>query len=300
VLGTSGISEHEYWGRWSVGKKVRIFLSQPLPKKFGLLITGGAYGPNLGKRFKVRIGSVSRFGTFRRGVDTADTLWLQFSMPKPASVIEIIIPHPTESGADSRAIGLGFVRVQFVESLPFIPSHARLPFESPKRLSSTQEDESKGGPMEQEIDFTQPAYQKFVLGTNGLSRHESWGRWSDGKKVFVFLDQALPRKFNLLITGGGYGPNLGKRFKIRIGNIYRYATFRKGVNDPETLTLEFSLAEPSNVIEITVPYPTVPEGDPRSIGLGFVRLRILNDSLAQEITQARKRIETCQKAPKQP
>jgi hypothetical protein len=277
VLGTSGISENEYWGRWSVGKKVRIFFSQPLPKKFGLLITGGAYGPNVGKRFKVCIGSVSRFGTFRKGVNTAETLWLQFSMPKPASVIEIIIPHPAKPGADSRAIGLGFVRVQVVESLAFIPSHAQLAFVSAKRLSSPQEDESNGRTMEQGIDFTRPAYPKFVLGTNGLSHHESWGRWSDDKKVFVLLDQALPKKFNLLITGGGYGPNLGKRFKIRIGNIYRYATFRKGVNNPETLRLEFSLGQPSNVIEITVPRPTVPEGDPRSIGLGFVHLRILND-----------------------
>ena len=130
VLGTSGVSEHEHWGRWSIGKRARIFLSQPLPKKFGLLITGGAYGPNVGKRFKVCIGSVSRFGTFWKEIDwkeidTAETLCLPFSMSKPATVIEIIVPHPTEPAPNSRAIGLGLIHLQVAESLASIPSRAR-------------------------------------------------------------------------------------------------------------------------------------------------------------------------------
>jgi hypothetical protein len=190
-----------------------------------------------------------------------------------------------ESGFRARLQKEGPVRVWTREALrcvlapiagglASVPSRARLSFVPPDKLRIPQDDESVDGTIEQGIDFSLPAYPKFVLGINGLSHHESWGRWSDGKKVFVLLDQALPKKFNLLITGGGCGPNLRKRFKIRIGNIYRYATFRKGVNNPETLRLEFSLAEPSNVIEITVPRPTATKRDPRSIGLGFVHLRI--------------------------
>jgi len=41
--------------------------------------------------------------------------------------------------------------------------------------------------------------------------------------------------------------------------------------------LKFSVRGASNVIEITVPHPTVPEQDSRAIGLGFVQMRIAGD-----------------------
>jgi hypothetical protein len=190
-----------------------------------------------------------------------------------------------ESGLRARLREEGQFRVYAREALRFglglaakglasIPSRGRLTFVPSGKLLSPLENQSDAGTIEQAIDFTQSAYPKFVLAIDGISYHEFWGRWSVGKQVSIFLNHPLYKKFSLLITGCGHGPNLGAQFKIRIGNVSRYATFRKEVTDPETLRLEFSLRTPSNIIEISVPHPTVPEQDSRAIGLGFVQMRI--------------------------
>jgi len=82
-------------------------------------------------------------------------------------------------------------------------------------------------------------------------------------------------KFRMLITGCAYGPNAGAQFKVRIGDVSLYAAFQKGTDSPETVRLKFSVPTPCPFIEITVPYPTAPEGDRRAIGIGFVQLRIV-------------------------
>jgi hypothetical protein len=193
-----------------------------------------------------------------------------------------------ESGLGARLHEERQIRVCVREALRFglapaakglasVPSRRRLTFVPSGKLLTPLENQSDGGTIEQGIDFTRSAYPRFVLGTNGISYHEFWGRWSVGKQVSIFLNHPLQKRFSLLITGGGHGPNLGAQFKVRIGNVSRYAAFRKGVADPETLRLEFSVRTPSNVIEISVPHPTVPEQDSRAIGLGFVQMRIAGE-----------------------
>jgi hypothetical protein len=170
-------------------------------------------------------------------------------------------------------VGKGFAFAQFRVRVPLIPYD---------KLRILGDDESYDRTLEEGINFTLPGYPKFVLGTNGISQHEFWGRWSVGKRISIFFDHPLPKKFCLVITGGAYGPNLGVPFEVRIGNVSRCATFGKGIDNPDTSRLEFSLRTPSRVIEIIVPHPTVPELDLRAIGLGFVRLRILSDEFTQE------------------
>jgi hypothetical protein len=164
--------------------------------------------------------------------------------------------------------------------LAFVPSRARFPVVPPDKLGIAPVDESVGGTIEPEIDFSLPEFPKFVLAVGGLSEHEDWGRWSIGKKVAIFLSRPLPKKFKLLITGGAHGPNLKKRFKVCIGSVSRFGTFRKGVGTAETLWLRFSTPKPASVIEIIIPRPTVPEQDSRAIGLGFVRMRITSEMSA--------------------
>ena len=168
-----------------------------------------------------------------------------------------------------------------VGGLAFVRSRARFPVVPPDKLGIAPVDESAGGTIEAEIDFSLPAFPKFVLAAWGLSEHEDWGRWSIGKKVAIFLSRPLPKEFGLLITGGAYGPNLRKRFKVCIGSVSRFGTFRKGVGAAETLWLRFSMPKPASVIEIIVPRPTEPEGDPRLLGLGFARLQVVSDSFTR-------------------
>jgi hypothetical protein len=172
------------------------------------------------------------------------------------------------------------VLAPIAKGLASLPYRARLPVVPPDKLSIAQDEESDGRTIEPAIDFSLPAYPKFVLGTKGISEHEHWGRWSIGERVMIFFNQYLPKRFGLLITGGAYGPNLGKRFKVCIGSVSRFGTFRKGVGDPETLRLTFSVPTPTNFIEISVPHPIEPVPNSRAIGLGFVRLQVVVESLA--------------------
>ena len=156
--------------------------------------------------------------------------------------------------------------------LASVPFHPRLAIVPSKLVSPLENQPDRT--LEQGIDFTESAYPKFVLGTNGISRREFWGRWSVGKKVEIFFQDPLPKRFSLLLTGWAHGPNMGAHFNVRIGNVRRYASFRKGWADPETLSLEFSLRRSSRIVEIDVPHPTIPEQDIRAIGLGFVSLKV--------------------------
>jgi hypothetical protein len=167
--------------------------------------------------------------------------------------------------------GLGFRQLP----VPLVPT---------KRLRILRDAESEDRTLEEGIDFRLPGYPKFVLGTTGISQHESWGRWSVGKRIAIFFDHALPPKFSLVITAGAYGPNLGVPFKVRIGNVSRRATFRKYIDDPDTVRLEFSVRTPPHVIEISVPHPTVPEQDSRAIGLGFIQMRIATRETAHNVS----------------
>jgi len=181
--------------------------------------------------------------------------------------------------------GLRSILAPIAGGLAFVPSRARLPAVPPDKLGIAPVDESAGGTIEAEIDFSLPAFPKFVLAAWGLSEHEDWGRWSIGKKVAIFLSRPLPKKFRLLITGGAYERNLGRRFKVRIGSVSRFGTFRKQVGTPQTLSLRFSVPKPASGIEIFVPRPTVPEQDSRAIGLGFVRLQIVKDARRVDVVR---------------
>jgi hypothetical protein len=108
----TGISGQEFWGRWSDAKKVRICLYDELQGKFRLLLTGGAYGKNLGAPFKVRIGKLVRSASFSVDPHHPETVELEFELQKPANTIEITVPRPMMPPNDNRQIGLGFVSMR--------------------------------------------------------------------------------------------------------------------------------------------------------------------------------------------
>jgi len=124
------------------------------------------------------------------------------------------------------------------------------------------------------IDFSKPLYPSFVQSVTGLSYEEEGGRWSVGSTVAIALAQPLPKKFKLLIEGGGYGPNIGMPVKIQIGRTQRQLTFWNQPGMGSEIAVEFSMRKPGDLIEITIPKPTFPPGDNRDIGVAFRHLRI--------------------------
>lgn len=157
-------------------------------------------------------------------------------------------------------------------SAPPLPAHAPLP-----PYDALQEplarDAQPGSPSDG-IDFREREYPGFVCFVDGMSSWEPWGRWTRGPKVTIVLSRFLEDRFRVVVTGGAYGKNIGAPIKVRIGNVERTLRFATGQSEPRSVTAEFSLPSPSNVIELRVPFPTAPEGDDRAIGLGLVSLRV--------------------------
>jgi hypothetical protein len=111
VRSTTGINAPEHWGRWSDSKNVTITFTEPLPKKFRLVLTGGAYGPNVGMSIKVKIGNVKRLVKLLADPHNPEEITIDFSTWRRTRIIEITVPNPIIPPNDNRQIGLGFVRL---------------------------------------------------------------------------------------------------------------------------------------------------------------------------------------------
>ena len=130
--------------------------------------------------------------------------------------------------------------------------------------------------LAQGIDFRRQGYPNFLAEVEGMSGHEPWGRWSEGKRVTFRFNLPLPEKFTLALSGGASGPNIGRVFKIRIGSTDKDIVFTSDpFNRPETHRIPFILNAPTDAIQISVPEPSSPpNGDTRKLGMGVISLRI--------------------------
>ncbi|MNP44222.1 phosphoglycerol transferase I [compost metagenome] len=116
---------------------------------------------------------------------------------------------------------------------------------------------------------------------SGISRPESWGRWSNaqlGNEVKIEYAQPLPEKFDLVITAKAFGPNANKPIPVRIGD--KEQTITLG-NDVTTTTLHFENPSRSNTVVIVPPDPqSTNEGNilghsPRKLGIGMVEMKVV-------------------------
>lgn len=116
---------------------------------------------------------------------------------------------------------------------------------------------------------------------SGISRPESWGRWSNaqlGNEVKIEYKTPLPPKFDLVITAKAYGENADKPIPVRVGNSEQTLTLGKDVT---TTTLHFDNPTNSNLLTIVPPDPqTTNEGNilghsPRQLGIGMVEIKVV-------------------------
>lgn len=116
----------------------------------------------------------------------------------------------------------------------------------------------------------------------GISRPESWGRWSNaqlGNEVKIEYKAPLPEKFDLVITAKAFGPNANKPIPVRVGDKEQMLTLG---NDVSTTTLHFENPSRSNTLVIVPPDPqTTNEGNilghsPRQLGIGMVDIKVVN------------------------
>jgi hypothetical protein len=122
---------------------------------------------------------------------------------------------------------------------------------------------------------TEPDPQ-FVRGIEGLSYAESWGRWSDARRVVIHFAQPLPRRTGVIISARAYDVNTTLPFTIRIGQTSK--EFRIGWSE-QHLGLHFDTDGTERTLIIEVPRPISPQelgnpGDPRKLGIGISELII--------------------------
>lgn len=116
---------------------------------------------------------------------------------------------------------------------------------------------------------------------SGISRPESWGRWSNaqlGEEVKIEYNTPLPESFDLIITAKAYGPNANKPIPVRIGDSEQTLTLS---NEVSTTTLRFHNPSHSNTLVIVPPEPqSTNEGNilghsPRRLGIGMVEIKVV-------------------------
>ena len=116
---------------------------------------------------------------------------------------------------------------------------------------------------------------------SGISRPESWGRWSNaqlGKEVKIEYKAPLPEKFDLVITAKAWGPNANRPIPVRVGNQEQILTLS---NEVSTTTLHFDNPSRSKTLVIVPPEPqSTNEGNilghsPRQLGIGMVDIKVV-------------------------
>lgn len=119
VYDVQGLSSHESWGTWSIAEQVAFEFNVPLPEKFILRLTARAFGPNVGKDFKVSVGE--GLNAFRFDGDGVEEKSIQINNPSKLSGFKIHVPLPSSPkdwsrgvNADSRSLGIGFVDMKII------------------------------------------------------------------------------------------------------------------------------------------------------------------------------------------
>lgn len=254
----TGLGPAEQWGRWSNGRSIMIVARHLLQGRFRLFVRAVGYGKNAEVPIPVRIGSQTQFIHLTPGMNEAEGSWLHFDLGHSTNLIEIAVPYPTSPEKDTRFIGVGMMEVRAA---------------APVTLSASAARESLGSSLADGIDFRASGLPSFVDVVEGLGGVEDWGRWSVGKRVRFELNHTLEGRFRLLLRAVGFGPNIGANVSVTVGGQTRNLKIPGALAPGEEIAQEFDLAAPTNFIEFEVPHPTVPEGDNRTIGIGFLGLR---------------------------
>jgi phosphoglycerol transferase len=133
--------------------------------------------------------------------------------------------------------------------------------------------------LAQGIDFSKTGYPSFLTNMSGLSRAESWGRWTDanlGASAQFHFKNALPQQFKLILEAKDFfGINADQKITVRVGNKQQEFAFNSA-DKIQHVELTFTDVNTANTIEIIVPKHSEPTAaDSRKMGLGLVSLKIL-------------------------
>jgi hypothetical protein len=146
-------------------------------------------------------------------------------------------------------------------------------------LKRSDTEEPVLGSLEDGFMLSSDPYPAFVEYVDGIAPRESWGAWSDGEVVEMTFAKPLPVPFQLVITAGALGENVGAPVLVEVGDNKRWASFSTPPWEPTTVRLPFNIFESSHTVKIHVPFPTRAPGSDHAIGIGLVKISVepLND-----------------------
>ncbi len=126
------------------------------------------------------------------------------------------------------------------------------------------------------IDFKRPGYPEFVIGVDGISGPEDWGRWTDTNQAphaRIRFDRALPKDFTLVLRiRDFFGINEGKEITVMAGGEKQVFTLTKDSEQGQTLVFS---GVGGDTIELVAPNSSEPTAaDGRSMGIGLISLSI--------------------------
>lgn len=127
-----------------------------------------------------------------------------------------------------------------------------------------------------------PGPGQLVVGADGLSNVEGWGRWSDGKRVALRFDRPLPARLTVVLTAGAFGANINAPFVLRAGDA---ATEFRLPWEAREVVLDLDTDGRQQTLVIEVPQPQRPSEqgnstDTRLLGISLTRMRIEERSAA--------------------
>ena len=118
ILWESGLSVPENWGRWSDSELAEIGFANCLPKgKLQIIVTGHAFGPNVGEPVSFVLGEQQVTAVFNQSDSDVSMHFLNKEKCTNSLTIHIPTPKsPMEMGlsADPRKLGLGLVRIKII------------------------------------------------------------------------------------------------------------------------------------------------------------------------------------------
>lgn len=123
--------------------------------------------------------------------------------------------------------------------------------------------------------FNIPGAPDNVKKFSGLSRPESWGRWSNANlapEVTIEYLEPLPEQFTLKMTAKAFGANIGNPVIVKVGNEEQSITLREDLSE---VTLHFDNSQGSHLLTIIPPVPELSNEDnilghaPRKLGIGI-------------------------------
>lgn len=121
-----------------------------------------------------------------------------------------------------------------------------------------------------------PGPGQLVVGADGLSNVEGWGRWSSAKRVALRFARPLPARLTVVLSAGAFGANIGAPFVLRAGDAS--LEFRLPWEAREVvLDLDTDGRQQSLVIEVPQPQRPSELGnstDTRLLGISLTRMRI--------------------------